>query len=680
MRKRIGCILFAAIINATLFAMNHKCGQDASWSLDKKTRTLHISGKGPMTNYDEHHHIAPWHDIIHINKIVISDGITSIGSYAFTDCVHPNLIVQIPNSVERIEEGAFINSNLGSTFIPSSVIYIGPRAFEGCGMMKSLTISKNVVNIGDKAFSFCINLTSVIIPNSVKSIGDGAFSFCWQLTSIVIPQSVKHIGKEVFKDCKKLTVYSSSLATDAELVNMRPAKFIRVPQEELQYYYPFSTYAREYVENNINRWQKKGEFEKLTDWQKRVNEQTQKQKINDFLGDAQLKYIDFWKQKNQLDVFLSTYDTENEVFLLKDSLFGNMLVAVPISEARDFKRNWSSAKLTPNYFIDNDKLAIASLDIYFPSQNKHYTYSNQASLTYEIAHVDYHFDPFEINAGGSIPKGQQNIQKRDISIGKSSVDLNIPMSSVVNNNVLVLIIANENYQSMPRVPYAVNDGNIFKEYCNKTLGIPQDNITSLSDATLNGIRQKLDLLQKKVQARSNAKKETNIIVYYTGHGVPDGNTRSAYLMPIDGYEENISTGYKLDDLYQQLGKLPAKSITVFLDACFSGVNRNDEALAQHKGARLVAKSGMPTGNMVVFAASQGNQTAFVNDKEQHGLFTYYLLKKLQDSKGDVTLDVLANYLTSEVNLKSLDLHEKEQVPSINASPQVQNQWQNWKLK
>ena len=151
-------------------------------------------------------------------------------------------------------------------------------------------------------------------------------------------------------------------------------------------------------------------------------------------------------------------------------------------------------------------------------------------------------------------------------------------------------------------------------------------------------------------------------------------------MPIDGYEENISTGYKLDDLYQQLGKLPAKSIIVFLDACFSGVNRNDEALAQNKGARLVAKSGMPVGNMVVFAASQGNQTAFVNDKEQHGLFTYYLLKKLQDSKGDVTLDVLANYLTSEVNLKSLDLHEKEQIPSIIASPQVQNQWQNWKLK
>ena len=263
---------------------------------------------------------------------------------------------------------------------------------------------------------------------------------------------------------------------------------------------------------------------------------------------------------------------------------------------------------------------------------------------------------------------------------KSDIDFSIPIVNTPNSNTIALIIANEKYTNMPYVPYALNDGNIFKEYCLKTLGIPEENILYQTNATLNGIRQKIDLLQKKVQARSNAKKETNIIVYYTGHGVPDINTKGAYLMPTDGYEENISTGYKLDDLYQQLGKLPVKTITVFLDACFSGVNRNDEALAQNKGARLVAKSGMPTGNMVVFAASQGNQTAFVNDQEQHGLFTYYLLKKLQDTKGDVTLEELANYLMEEVNIKSLNLHEKEQIPSIIASPQVSYQWQNWKLK
>ena len=281
---------------------------------------------------------------------------------------------------------------------------------------------------------------------------------------------------------------------------------------------------------------------------------------------------------------------------------------------------------------------------------------------------------FKIN-----PNTVQEVEVEPVLHYQSEVDMNIPVSSSVNNKALVLIIANEHYHSLPNVPYAVNDGYIFKEYCNKTLGVPDENIMCITNATLNGIRQKLDILRQKVDARNNAKKETNVIVYYTGHGVPDTESKSAYLMPVDGYEENVTTGYKLDDLYQQLGQLPAKRITVFLDACFSGVNRDDKELDQHKGGKLKPKSGSPMGNTVVFAAAQGMQTAFVNDEEQHGMFTYFLLKKLQKTKGDVTLYDLAYYLITEVPMKSLDLHEKNQLPSVIASPQVQDQWQKWKL-
>ena len=268
----------------------------------------------------------------------------------------------------------------------------------------------------------------------------------------------------------------------------------------------------------------------------------------------------------------------------------------------------------------------------------------------------------------------------ELAMMTSDVDRDIPISSNQNNNSLVLIVANENYKEMPKVPYAVNDGNTFKEYCIKTLGIPQEQIIYQPNATLNDLRRKIDLLKQQVQARYNAGKETDVLFYYTGHGMPDVNTQSAYLMPIDGFDEDITTGYKLDDLYQLLGKLQANTVTVFLDACFSGVNRNNEALAVHKGARLTAKSGAPIGNMVVFAASQGNQTASVNDKEKHGLFTYYLLKKLKDTEGNVSLYELTNYVKNEVNLKSLEIHEKAQNPNVIVSPQIENQWQNWKLK
>lgn len=268
----------------------------------------------------------------------------------------------------------------------------------------------------------------------------------------------------------------------------------------------------------------------------------------------------------------------------------------------------------------------------------------------------------------------------ELAMMTSDVDRDIPISPTQNNNTLVLIVANENYKEMPKVPYAVNDGNTFKEYCIKTLGISQEQIMFQPNTTLNDLRRKIDLLKQKVHARYNAGKETYVLFYYTGHGMPDVNTQSAYLMPVDGFDDDITTGYKLDDIYQQLGQLQANMVTVFLDACFSGMNRNNEALSVHKGARLTTKSGVPTGNVVVFAASQGNQTASVNDKEKHGLFTYYLLKKLKETEGDVSLYELTNYVMNEVNLKSLEIHEKAQNPNVIVSPQIENQWQNWKLK
>ncbi len=695
------------LVCGQVFAIGGKCGNNVKWVLDNGKLT--IIGTGIMKDYDynveKKTSNVPWYKHRKsITSIKISEGVTSIGKDAFCGCTSLTSIT-IPNSVTRIGDRAFIHcTGLTYVTIPNSITAIGWWAFSGCTSMTSITIPNSVTVIGtghfyrctgltsitipnsftrisDRAFAGCSGLTSVTIPNSVTSIEYRAFSDCTSLISVTIPNSVTNIDAEAFSDCTSMTSITipNSVTCIGDrafsgCINLKEIKYPKgldlskadIPSttkliandRNIMY---FSEYAKPIVEKAINEWQVKGEFEKMSDWQKRVNEVTRNTKIRELTKQCETNYLHKYSNSLKLNVSLGgQYDAENEVFLLSESQFGNMLVPVPISEASDFKQNWSSVKLTPKYFIEDDRLAIASLDIFFPTQNKHYTYSNLSSLTYELAQVNYNFDPIEIDiAGGSNYKGQQTIQKREINIGKSEVDLNIPTSNIMNSNTIVLIIANENYHSMPQVPYAINDGNIFKEYCIKTLGIPEENILYQSNATLNGIRQKIDLLQKKAHARANARKETNIIAYYTGHGVPDMNTRGAYLMPTDGYEENISTGYKLDNLYQQLGQLPAKSITVFLDACFSGVNRNDEALAQNKGARLVAKSGMPTGNMVVFAASQGNQTAFVNDKE---------------------LDELANYLTTEVNLKSLDLHEKEQIPSIIASPQVQNQWQNWKLK
>lgn len=258
----------------------------------------------------------------------------------------------------------------------------------------------------------------------------------------------------------------------------------------------------------------------------------------------------------------------------------------------------------------------------------------------------------------------------------SEVDQNIPVTNIRNANTFAVIIANENYQSVAPVPFALNDGNVFREYCLKTLGIPEKQIKYVPNATGNQIKAQVNWLQTICEVFEDAQ----IIFYYAGHGIPDESSRTAYLLPVDGIGTDISTGYKLDDLYSALGNIPAKNVTVFMDACFSGSKRESGMLASARGVAIKARSGMPQGNMVVFSAAQGDETAYPNNEERHGMFTYFLLKKLQDTKGDVTLQELGEYITKNVSQQSILLNGKSQTPCVTPSASLDASWREWKLK
>ena len=173
--------------------------------------------------------------------------------------------------------------------------------------------------------------------------------------------------------------------------------------------------------------------------------------------------------------------------------------------------------------------------------------------------------------------------------------------------------------------------------------------------------------------------EANIIFYYAGHGIPDESNRTSYLLPVDGVGNDVSTGYSLDKLYADLSSKPAKSVVVLLDACFSGAKRDGGMLASTRGVAIKAKQNEPKGNMVVISAAQGDETAYPYEEKGHGMFTYYLLKKLQETKGDVTLGDLADYVTSEVKKRSVVVNGKMQTPIATASNNAAD-WRNWKLR
>ena len=238
------------------------------------------------------------------------------------------------------------------------------------------------------------------------------------------------------------------------------------------------------------------------------------------------------------------------------------------------------------------------------------------------------------------------------------------------------MISNENYREAATVPYALNDGQVFAKYCTNILGIPAENIRMVSDASRNDMLRHVKWLCDVGKAYGN---EANIIFYYSGHGLPSESDRQSYLMPVDGYHSDMNTNVSLDGIYRQLGETGAKAVTVFLDACFSGSVRGDEMLASARGVRLKAKAGKPNGAMVVFAACQGEETAYPLAKEGHGMFTYYLLRKLRETKGDISLGDLADYLTTEVSRRSLIENSKSQQPNVSASPQLSDTWRSMKL-
>ncbi len=149
-----------------------------------------------------------------VKDLVIPEGVTSIGGYAFSDCTSLTSIT-IPSSVTSIGNKAFSGcTSLTSISIPSSIISIGFDAFSGCTSLTSITIPSSVTTIEGFAFSGCTSLTSITIPSSVTSIGAWVFSDCTSLTSITIPSSVTSIGNKAFSGCTELTdmyCYAESL-------------------------------------------------------------------------------------------------------------------------------------------------------------------------------------------------------------------------------------------------------------------------------------------------------------------------------------------------------------------------------------------------------------------------------------------------------------------------------------
>ncbi len=264
----------------------------------------------------------------------------------------------------------------------------------------------------------------------------------------------------------------------------------------------------------------------------------------------------------------------------------------------------------------------------------------------------------------------------------SDVDENIPSIQRTNPLRFALIIGNEDYGSFQpdlnsevNVAFAVNDAKVFEEYAKSVLEVPEENIIYIINARtveMNRAIEKMNLCAKN----TNGKAE--LFFYYAGHGLPDEATKESYLIPVDVTSSDLKFAIKLKNLYGKLTEFPTQRVTVFIDACFSGGARN-QGLVAARGVKVKPKEELLAGNLVVFTASSGEQSSLAYKNKQHGMFTYFLLKKLQETKGDLTYKDLSEYLISQVGLKSVMVNDKEQNPQVNVSPNIQNMWMQWTI-
>jgi hypothetical protein len=268
-------------------------------------------------------------------------------------------------------------------------------------------------------------------------------------------------------------------------------------------------------------------------------------------------------------------------------------------------------------------------------------------------------------AGKEIAKGPVTVAG-GLSI---DVDSNIPSAQSKNPDAVALVIGISKYKNpnVPSVDYAKHGATVIKDYLVNALGYSEQRIIYADDE--NAGKNDFNIMLQKLANYVKSGK-SDVFVYYNGHGAPDTKTNEAFFVPYDCDPEYASvSGYPISEFYSQIGRLPARSITVVLDACFSGSTPKGLLFKGVSPALLKVKNPIATlQNGIVFSSSSENQLSNWYPEKKHGLFTYFFLKGLQgaaDANNDrqITVQELEKYLMDNIPDKARE-QNREQTPQV----------------
>ena len=269
-----------------------------------------------------------------------------------------------------------------------------------------------------------------------------------------------------------------------------------------------------------------------------------------------------------------------------------------------------------------------------------------------------------------------NTNKQSISVSRQAADNTVRFASLnpiavrarPATNAVAIIIGIQDYRRVPKAEFASNDARAFYDYAVRGLGVRPENIKLLLDQEaddveiLGAFRNWLPLKARKGQ--------TDVYVFFSGHGLPSDDGSNLYMLPYGVDKQFLDrTAIKQSELIASLQAVAPRSVTMFMDACYSGQIRTGETLlASARPISIQSKASSYPANFNVISASAPDQLASSSPDLKHGVFSYFLMKGMEgeadeNKDGNITMAEMQSYLKEYVGKKAMSLN-RTQVPQI----------------
>jgi hypothetical protein len=439
------------------------------------------------------------------------------------------------------------------------------------------------------------------------------------------------------------------------------------------HYYLIKSTIEDRVNQEIGEWQMQGRYENTTDYKERVNSKNRENKIHELT----IKHINvIASEVVHLSITSLEYDPDNEVY--KISLFGlpPVYLKVPVDnlQANYFDSNQNELRFSsPEYTLTDTGFALLRTTIYNPGNKRTYYYNYQDNLIFKQNKISIEFDPVVFKTPDFRMGTTEQLDTFKIR-GDINVDIDIPTTRMSQPNSIAIIIGNRDYRYVGPVEYAINDAESVKEYLVNTLGFKESNILFKHNATKSDFEEYFGNQEYFEAKLYNLVKPdiSDVFIYYSGHGAPGLKNHKVYFVPVDCDPSYLEfKGYSLETFYQNLARVPARSFTVVLDACFSGEDIHKDisaVLVKVTNPVFALKSGL------LLASSASSEPSYWYHDQQHGLFTYFFLRAIKEKKlsdkdrnDKLTYQEVFDYISSQTDgipYYSRRLYGKAQNPTL----------------